>query len=338
MLMDYIEESDGRPLAQLWTELDAGRERRQNFFRDLSRIMLDFARVEFPRICSPTISNDGVVEFRNRPLTFRLQQMENKGISIPLERCTTYLTTDSYISGLLSCHEARVRQQRNSIRDRANGERKSAVLASLKTLSTRFSSPDLRDGPFIFMLTDIHPNNIFVDDEWHIQYLIDLEWACVRPVEMLLPPVWFTGRRVDQLPEGPCLAEYHKILQEYLDAMEKETLLTPHFNETAGLINKLMRSTLSSGRFWYYQALDNPKVSYNLFTQHIWPLLSSGQEAEDFSAFIKGQAVSFDQQVDKVMESRLEEREQYLAELRAAFDVTNRAVGKRGCAGGAPAR
>ena len=44
--------------------------------------------------------------------------------------------------------------------------------------------------PFVFTLTDMHPNSTFVDANWHIKSLIDLEWSCVRPIEMmLLPPV-----------------------------------------------------------------------------------------------------------------------------------------------------
>jgi hypothetical protein len=43
------------------------------------------------------------------------------------------------------------------------------------------------------MLTDLHGPNIFVDQDWHIKHIIDLEWACSLPIEMLGPPYWMTG-------------------------------------------------------------------------------------------------------------------------------------------------
>jgi hypothetical protein len=32
-----------------------------------------------------------------------------------------------------------------------------------------------RNGPFYLQLTDLHASNIFVDENWNIAYLIDLE-------------------------------------------------------------------------------------------------------------------------------------------------------------------
>jgi hypothetical protein len=46
---------------------------------------------------------------------------------------------------------------------------------------------------------DLYQNNIFVDENWYITLLIDLEWACSLPIEMLYPPYWLTGMAVDRI-------------------------------------------------------------------------------------------------------------------------------------------
>lgn len=35
----------------------------------------------------------------------------------------------------------------------------------------------------MFTLTDLHQSNIFVDNDWHITAIVDLEWACSRPIK-----------------------------------------------------------------------------------------------------------------------------------------------------------
>ncbi|KPM43361.1 hypothetical protein AK830_g3204 [Neonectria ditissima] len=308
LVMEYVEESRGKPLARLWTDLDSDHNRRRNFFADLSRIMLAFSRTTFSNICSPTIDDEGVLHFRNRPLTFRLQQMENKGIPLPIERATTYPNVDAYLFDLQCCHDARIRHQRNSIRNRSDAEMKISVLAALRALTPHFFDRDLRNGPFVFMLTDIHPNNIFVDDEWHITCLIDLEWACVRPIEMLLPPVWFTGRRVDQLPKDQHLDAYSSVLDEFAQSFEEEASSIP-IKSTALLSTQLLRSTLDSGRFWYYHALDNPKVANNLFFQHIWPRFNGGLGVLEFTKSTKTLTTCLGEEAKGIIVSKLAERE-----------------------------
>ncbi|KAJ4300568.1 hypothetical protein N0V88_003247 [Collariella sp. IMI 366227] len=44
-------------------------------------------------------------------------------------------------------------------------------------------------------------SNIFIDENWHITALIDLEWTCALPVEMLHPPFWLTGQAIDRIKD-----------------------------------------------------------------------------------------------------------------------------------------
>ena len=53
-----------------------------------------------------------------------------------------------------------------------------ANVAIMQALLPHFTDRKLRQGPFFYELSDLHQNNIFVDSEWHIKCLVDLEWAC----------------------------------------------------------------------------------------------------------------------------------------------------------------
>lgn len=47
--------------------------------------------------------------------------------------------------------------------------------------------------------TDLHQSNIFVDLDWNVTCLVNLEWACSQPIEMIGTPYWSTTQGVDVL-------------------------------------------------------------------------------------------------------------------------------------------
>lgn len=318
--MDYIEDSEGKPLSKSWTDLPRDSKRRANFFADLSRIMLSLSRTPLPRIGSITINDDGVLLLSNRPLTFRLQQLENKGITLDMHRTTTYSTAEAYFIDLLSCHDSRIRHQPNSIRDQCDGETQLSVLAAMHALLPHFVTRASPSGPFAFTLTDIHPNNVFVDDDWHITCLIDLEWACVRPAEMILPPVWLTGRRVDQLPRGDHLDAYFLVLEEFFDAFAREELLFSKRHGDALVHSKTLRQGFEAGSFWYFHALDNPKVMGNLFFQHIEPMFSGVLNVFDGGGFGANLMAFWGRDAGDIIAAKLKDKEQYENQLRVLFE------------------
>ncbi|MCJ1394855.1 hypothetical protein MMC18_007735 [Xylographa bjoerkii] len=268
--MDYVEESDGKPLSKYWTDTDSHKDPgpTSSEIYPASRYDRDF------------------ITLANRPLTFRLQPLENKGVLVGIDRQSTYSTIDENFSDLLSCHDGRIQHQAKSIRDQSDGETQLSVLAAVRALLPHFISRDLRRGPFVFILTDLHPNNIFVDDDWHIKSVIDLEWACVRPVELVLPPVWLTGRRVDQLTKGKDLDAYIPILEEFFEAFGKEEKALSQGNSNVPLTARTLRGSWESGKFWFFHGLDNPKVLC-LFFKHILPIFAGASTDASNAEFRK---------------------------------------------------
>lgn len=90
----------------------------------------------------------------------------------------------------------------------------------MRTVFPSFFKPELQRGPFVFTFTDLHQSNIFVDKDWHITCLVDLEWACTRPIEMLRTPIWLTNKAMDEIAEES--EEYDIMRMEFMDILATE--------------------------------------------------------------------------------------------------------------------
>ncbi|KAG0645020.1 hypothetical protein D0Z07_9191 [Hyphodiscus hymeniophilus] len=147
----------------------------------------------------------------------------------------------------------------------------------MRGLLPHFTSRDLWCGPFVFNLTDLHGSNIFVDCDWHIKYIVDLEWACSLPIEMLTPPYWITSRAVDELEDDE-LQTFEKAYQDFTDIFEKEEKSFPPTYGSATYRTDIMRRGWKIGNFWYFHALKSPKGLFNLFRQYVQPIFESRRD------------------------------------------------------------
>lgn len=169
--MEYIKGPGPLLLSEHWAGQDqqVDRQRRANFFRNLSRIILNLACISFPRIGSLILDHQGTIQLTNRPLNSRLQQLENKSVPTDIARDTTYDNTETYFSSLLACHDNRILHQANSILSPSDGTTQLAVLAAMRALLPNYTTRRFRNGPFFFNLIDIDPNNVVVDADWRIK-------------------------------------------------------------------------------------------------------------------------------------------------------------------------
>jgi hypothetical protein len=90
-----------------------------------------------------------------------------------------------------------------------------------RMLSHYYVKRERRNGPFHLQFTDLHGSNIFVDDDWNFTCLIDLEWVCALPAEMLAVPYWLMGLGIDEIVEDD-LFEFDKVRQEFMNIFEEE--------------------------------------------------------------------------------------------------------------------
>lgn len=152
----------------------------------------------------------------------------------------------------------------------------------MRTIAPLLFRRDLHRGAFVFTLTDLHQRNIFVDDEWHITCLVDLERACSRPIQMVQTPYWLTNKGVDEID----VEEYNKFRTELLTVMNAEetgkyrSLLSKDAGKMSLRASEVKEEANVSGTFWYSLALSSPTGLFSLFYEHIQPLLSKSDAGE----------------------------------------------------------
>lgn len=319
LVMDYIDTPGIQMLSRTWNQYSNNAEKKANFMRDLSRIILSLSRRSVPCIGSWTLDPNGVLQLCNRPLTFRLQSLENAGIPTNIDRDLTYPTADSYYLDLLSCHDSRILHQPNSILDEEDGRAQLANLAIMRALLPHFTDRKLRKGPFFYKLSDLHQSNIFVDSEWHIKCLVDLEWACSAPAEMFRPPYWLTDSPVDLLT-GKNLDSFSKTKDEFLGIFEEEEKLFPLDGDCSYRTN-IMKRGWTIGNFWYFHALESPKGLYNLFLDHIQPRYApSHRNNSDFMQIVSEYWATG---TKNAISTKLEDKEAYEKKLRESFGMNS---------------
>jgi hypothetical protein len=187
----------------------------------------------------------------------------------------------------------------------------------MKAILPYFSNREYREGPFLYRLTDLHPSNIFVDSNWNVKFVIDLEWACSLPAETFRPPYWLTGRSVDDIT-GEYLEPFREAYEEFVDVFEEEEKEFPPINSLNSYRTALMRNGWKTGSFWYFHALESPKGLFNLFRQHIYPIFApSSQIVSDFAAVVSD---FWAPNVEEVINAKLQDKEEYDRSLCQLFD------------------
>lgn len=315
MIISYVK--NGRMLSDTWkTHLLQDKPRRQTFFSDLSKFILSLNRTKLPRIGSLTLDNEGLISLKNRPLTLRLQTLENEGIpTIPRE--STYQSVEPYILDLLQCHDNRIYYQPNAIHDTSDGQEQFAALTMMRGLLHHFVSREYRNGPYVLTLTDLHPSNIFVDDEWHVTALIDLEWACSFPIELQTPPYWLSGRPIDDIEHGEHLDTFTAIMTEFIDAFEQQET---QLQSSHAFQAQIMRECWNRGSFWYFQAMHSPKGLLRVFNEHIQHRFC--EEHCTRRVFDRIVSPYWCIGAEKIIRKKVEEEEAYKDRLRKRFGIS----------------
>lgn len=223
----------------------------------------------------------------------------------------TYETVDSYVMDTLTFHDNRLLYQPNSINDKYDGIFQTTSITVMRAVAPRFFQHSLRRGPFAYMLNDIHQSNILVDENWNIKYLIDLEWACSRPIEMLHPPYWLTSQSVDTI-DTDIFASLHKEFVELMELEERET----HSGDI--MLSGLMKQGWESGTFWYSLALTSTMGLYSIFQDHIRPRVADDVDGGWFHKVLMN---FWRQYIGDFISRKLQDRADYDKKLQEEFDV-----------------
>ncbi|KAJ6008457.1 hypothetical protein N7540_012433 [Penicillium herquei] len=321
ILIELIEKTKGQMRSSTWLERRDNSEYRQTLFRDLSRVLLSLTRISLPAIGSFVVEKDEYLRLKNRPLSVEIQALENDHIPTDMPRDYTYSTVESYIVDLLRMHNNRVRHQPNEINNLSDYINQTAALATMQTTFPSFFTRDLCRGPFAFTLTDLHPSNIFVDDNWHIASIVDLEWTCSRPIEMIRTPTWLTTKAMDEITEEA--VEYDAARFEFLQSMANEEKALGIYSRKEDRIpislSEIMNRGWQSGAFWFSLALSSPMGLFSVFYKQIQPRFI--KHCPDQEAFHEIVPWYWSQDYVNVAAAKRKDHSGYDARLKAALGL-----------------
>ena len=306
LLIPFVEK--GRLLSEVPESEDAP-WRRENLYRDLSRIMIHLAQAQHNHIGSLTVTEAGEIRMANRPLFLRLQWLENEGIETNIAREKTYDSALSYWLDLTNGHDNRLKTQPNSLVDKEDGQKQMAALQILRECMHRLLHSSSTKPGFFLTITDPTKANFFLDEEWHITAIIDLDGACFWPIEMLHPPMWLTNKAIDEIIEE----EEQKFEVERTKFMnifrEEERIMDESF------LSDEMDLNWTRGSCWCGIILGNTSAAYNLLRQHFIPRFL---DIRDFDATYDQKAKTWVKDSDGFIQKKLEDLEEYRKQIEAS--------------------
>ena len=312
MLLERIGPNTGVILDDTWNKYRKEPVRRQNLFRGMARLMLSLARIPQPRIGSFNFHNNGTITLTNRPLPCSIIILENNGAPRTISRNETYTSTEPFVADMLTFHDDFFLANPNAVSSMGDCLGQMAAKAMLRALSHHYVQRESRNGPFRLQLTDFHASNIFVDKDWNITCLIDHEWVCALPAEMLSVPYWLTGCAIDDITEEN-LREFEIVHREFLNIFEEEEVKMTPTNQPA--MTRIMHDSWKSGAVWFWHCITSVNAAWSLFDDHIGPRflpLSTDSEGILSQYWCQGSIL--------VARRKVAEREEYVKQLQVLFD------------------
>jgi Phosphotransferase enzyme family len=219
LLIEDISGADSQMLSDTWRDQWTNKVKRDNLFRDLARIMLAVGRVPQQRIGSFRIDHHGYITLSNRPMSCHLTLQESEKINIGIERSRTYNNSLAYVHDLISTHDRCLRQQPNSVESESDCHMQMVTFTAMRAILPHYFSPASSEGPFRFQLTDVHTSNLFVDKNWNITHVIDLEFAACVPQELEKAPYWISNQDYDDIRDAT--EKYDRIHEEFVEISDK---------------------------------------------------------------------------------------------------------------------
>lgn len=319
LLIEYIPSSKAQMLSKTWATKRNDVKLRQNLFRGLSRTLLALARIPLPRIGSFVLDDKGYLSLSNRPLALGIHYLENEHIPVDIPRQMTHTAADSFINDLLAMQESRFRHEPNAVNNITDACYQASVLTMMRSVWPCFFRRDLLRGPFFFSLTDLHQSNIFVDDDWNLKCIIDLEWAYSLPVEMIHPPSWLSNQVLQQIN----LNEYEPLHEEFMSVFEEEEQALHPKSQPPISLHSILQQGLEKGTIWCSYALLCPGAFHDLFYNKIQPMFTRCHRDEESFFMITMHYLTFN--AINFLEDKVQEKEQYDQTLRKAFEKPSNA-------------
>lgn len=246
MLLDFVGEDKGTMLAKTLKDFrETDPDRLQNLVRGISRIMISLARKAQPRIGSLRFNDDGFTTLGSRPLLCANSILESEGA--PRVSNKTYTTTGSLIDDMLQFRKEAFLAQPNAVNDEEDCLSQMCHMVLLQRKKAHFIDRHY-GGPFILQFTDFHAGNILVDEDWNIVAVIDLEFVCALPPNMMEVPYWLLVDTFDEIIDRA--DDFARIHKQFLDTMRDEE--KTHNREHGVSLASSIQEAWTTRSCWFY--------------------------------------------------------------------------------------
>lgn len=307
MLLESIGPETGKMLSLTWPDHLSDTARKKNLFASMTRIMLSLARLPQPYIGSFKFNTlDGTVALSNRSLTCTMAIFEQRGTPRTIPRDRLYQSTDSFASDMLTLHDTQFLHDPHAVRDEDDAQEWMTLRTLLRAVSHFFILPERRSGPYLVQPTGFHQSNILMDEEWNITCLIDLEWFCALPVEMMAVPHWLTNCSIDTIIDDQ-YEPFDNARKEFLASIDEEL---PHVQVEHDIqITKIMRDTWESKGVWYWACMRSLNGWLFVIEDHILPKYST---AKGLIKDLKQMSLFWQENVSDLIKIKVADEEGYL--------------------------
>lgn len=291
-----------------------------NLQQGLARIMVSCTRLRLPRIGIFRIDDCGYLRLDNRPISVQSTLHENEGLSRIMSRHTTYSSVNDFVLSELMAYETRFLEQPNAIVSRGDAQYQITGLATAKLILPQLLRDDLDAGPFVFALTDLHQSNIFVDENWNITCIVDLEFACSWPVEFYQAPHWLDVDFIDDVTPTDFATRH----ADFVRHIEREEELQRFEDQSIGTgterLSSIMQGSWDRGAFWVALTLRDPVSFAAIFFQRILKgYFNYSEEQLEKAENHQFCCNLFRRDSPSIIDRKLEDQKKYLEELAEAF-------------------
>lgn len=164
-------------------------------------------------------------------------------------------------------------------------------------------------------LTDLHKSNIFVDKDWRITCIIDLEFACSLPVEFLeSPSCWLDVEMVHEMAPDDFAPKH----AEFLEHLRHEEKLQNYQDRES--LSSIMEQTWKNGTFWFTLALRDPiafnQIMYDNILASYFAITANELSKADYSLA----ALTWRPNISDIIDRKLRDQEKYQKELDQVFE------------------
>ena len=292
---------------------DTDSSRVENLTRGISQIMLSLAKKQQSCIGSLRFNNDTSITLANRPLLCTSSILESEGAPKVLDR--TYKTCGHFIDDMLKFRKGAFSAQPNAVNDEEDCHLQMLHITMLRLLKSQFVDSH-SEGSFVLQLTDLHSSNIFVDNEWNIVAIIDLEFMCALPASMINVPYWLTVDNIDDIVEN--MDAYNSMHKTFLDVLQSEEQ-SSNLENGVQLASTIQRSWESYSS-WFYRSLTSINGMAYCLEDHLYEKFNFSISTEEEDQWMKLMSAFWPTDSKKFVERKLREKAKYNEDVARHFE------------------